>query len=53
MGRGLVLQDYHLPHVKTKDGELVSSKVGRRAWFQDPDRSVLGLFEQPFLTPTD
>jgi hypothetical protein len=52
-GRGLVLQDYDLPHVKTKDGVLVSPTVGQRAWFQDPDSNVLGLFEQPFLTPPD
>jgi hypothetical protein len=50
-GRGLVLQDYDLPHVKTKDGVLVSSNVGQQAWLQNPDGSVLGLFEQPFLTP--
>jgi hypothetical protein len=51
--RGLVLRDYGLPHVKTENGVLVSPNVGRRAWFEDPDGNVLGLFEQPFLTPRD
>jgi predicted enzyme related to lactoylglutathione lyase len=49
--RGLVLVDYDLPHVKTQDGVLAPANVGRRAWFHDPDGNVLGLFEQPFLTP--
>jgi catechol 2,3-dioxygenase-like lactoylglutathione lyase family enzyme len=48
--RGLVLQDYDLPHIKTQDGVLGPSNAGRRAWFHDPDGNVLGLFEQPFLT---
>jgi predicted enzyme related to lactoylglutathione lyase len=51
--RGLTLQDYDLPHVKTQDGVLVSPNTGRRAWFEDPDGNVLGLFERPFLTPGD
>jgi predicted enzyme related to lactoylglutathione lyase len=49
--RGLALVDYDLPHVKTQDGVLAPPNAGRRAWFHDPDGNVLGLFEQPFLTP--
>jgi catechol 2,3-dioxygenase-like lactoylglutathione lyase family enzyme len=49
--RGLALADYDLPHVKTQDGVLSPANAGRRAWFHDPDGNVLGLFEQPFLTP--
>ena len=48
--RGLALQDYDLPHIKTQDGVLVPPNAGRRAWFHDPDGNVLGLFEEPFLT---
>jgi catechol 2,3-dioxygenase-like lactoylglutathione lyase family enzyme len=49
--RGLALADYDLPHIKTQDGVLSPANAGRRAWFHDPDGNVLGLFEQPFLTP--
>jgi predicted enzyme related to lactoylglutathione lyase len=49
--RGLALVDYDLPHVTTQDGVLAPANAGRRAWSHDPDGNVLGLFEQPFLTP--
>jgi predicted enzyme related to lactoylglutathione lyase len=48
--RGLALHDYDMPHLQTDDGVLVSPNTGRRAWFEDPDGNVLGLFERPFLT---
>jgi hypothetical protein len=51
--RGLALQDYDLPYIKTDNGVLVSPNAGRRAWFLEPDGNVLGLFEQPFLTDQD
>jgi predicted enzyme related to lactoylglutathione lyase len=48
--RGLALQDYDIAHIKTQNGVFGPSNAGRRAWFDDPDGNVLGIFEQPFLT---
>lgn len=50
--RGLALVDYDLAHVTTQDGVCWLRRMpGGGPGFHDPDGNVLGLFEQPFLTP--
>jgi len=47
--RGISLQDYDKPDLKTEAGVFTGPDGGRAAWFEDPDGNVLGLFEPPFL----
>jgi catechol 2,3-dioxygenase-like lactoylglutathione lyase family enzyme len=43
--RGVVMEDYDLPGIKTIDG-IATWGEDRAAWFKDPDNNILGLFQK-------
>lgn len=44
--RGVVFEEYDLPHLKTEDA--IATFAGHRAaWFRDSEENVLGLVEGP------
>jgi len=44
--RGVVFEEYDMPELKTENGVAARSDGKRTAWFKDPDRNILGLFEK-------
>jgi catechol 2,3-dioxygenase-like lactoylglutathione lyase family enzyme len=42
--RGVVFEEYDLPAFKTEGG-IARLPAGRAAWFRDPDRNLIGVFE--------
>ena len=43
--RGVVLEEYDFPGLKTEDG-LATIPGARAAWFKDPDGNILNVFER-------
>jgi len=43
--KGVVLEEYDLPALKTEDGIAVLPG-GRTIWFKDPDGNILNVFER-------
>jgi catechol 2,3-dioxygenase-like lactoylglutathione lyase family enzyme len=43
--RGAVFEDYDFPTLKTVDHVATTPGIGKSAWFKDPDRNTLALFQ--------
>ncbi len=43
--KGVVLEEYDLPGLKTEDG-IAAVRGGRTIWFKDPDGNILNVFER-------
>jgi catechol 2,3-dioxygenase-like lactoylglutathione lyase family enzyme len=42
--RGVVFEEYDTPNFKTVD-HVVTSPIGRSAWFKDPDGNTIAIFQ--------
>jgi predicted enzyme related to lactoylglutathione lyase len=43
--RGVVLEEYDMPGLKTEDG-IAALAGARTAWFKDPDGNILNVFQR-------
>jgi catechol 2,3-dioxygenase-like lactoylglutathione lyase family enzyme len=44
-GRGVVFEDYDFETLKTANHVATTPRVGKSAWFKDPDGNTLALFQ--------
>jgi catechol 2,3-dioxygenase-like lactoylglutathione lyase family enzyme len=46
-GRGVALEDYNLPGLKTQDGIFTMPDGSRGSWFKDSEGNILSVSEDP------
>jgi catechol 2,3-dioxygenase-like lactoylglutathione lyase family enzyme len=44
-GRGIVFEEYDMETFKTVDHVVTTPRIGRSAWFKDPDGNTIAVFQ--------